>query len=172
MTKKQYLRKISAALRRSGMEKKTRKRLEADLASDFSIRLEKGESAEEIIRSMGTPEELVKGFCLEAPAVSPKTRKQKVLFVLGIIFAVLTAAAGLGTAWEEYAVGNFPSLFYGRPIPKQVNGAQVIGGADGPTKIFVSSNPSPALLALLGICAAVCVVCFVLYARSSRKKQR
>jgi uncharacterized membrane protein len=83
MTEKQYLRKVSTALRRSGMERKTRKRLEADLASDFSIRLEKGESAEEIIHSMGTPEELAKGFCSEESAVSPKTKKQKTCLCWG-----------------------------------------------------------------------------------------
>jgi Na+-transporting methylmalonyl-CoA/oxaloacetate decarboxylase beta subunit len=86
--------------------------------------------------------------------------------VLGIVFAVLTGVAGIKTGIDALGTQIFYSHSY------SYDGTAIIGGADGPTEIFVSSNPSPMLLILLVICAAVCVVCFVLYARLSRKKRR
>ena len=155
MTEKQYLKAVSAALRRSGMAGKTRKRLIADLTSDFSARLERGESAGEIIGSMGPPEQLAEEFLAENGGASVRTRPQKILFFFGVLSAVLTAV------WGKFRLGR-------ESRNAAASSVGIIGGADGPTSILIQSSPGPWTYLSFGLFAAACAACFFLYARSRR----
>ncbi|WP_411676054.1 hypothetical protein [Caproicibacter sp.] len=153
MTEKQYLAEVSVVLRRSGMPGKIRKRLEADLASDFSARLERGETAGEIVRSMGAPENLA---------------AEKALLICGVLSAVLTAAAGLYLAVIFDFAFRIQMWLNGQDAVE--NGQTVIGGADGPTAIFVASQPNPLLWLFFGFFLAACILCFILYARLRKNR--
>lgn len=166
MTEKQYLKAVSAALRRSGMAGKTRKRLIADLTSDFSARLERGESAGEIIGSMGPPEQLAEEFLAENGGASVRTRPQKILFFFGVLSAVLTAVCGFRLAAGLNVWGKFRLWRESRNAAASSVG--IIGGADGPTSILIQSSPGPWTYLSFGLFAAACAACFFLYARSRR----
>lgn len=166
MTEKQYLKAVSAALRRAGMAGKTRKRLTSDLASDFSARLERGETAGEIIGSMGPPQRLADEFLAENGGPGARTRPQKILFFFGVLSAALTAACGLRLAAARNLWGGF--RLWSESRKAAAGGAAVIGGADGPTSVLVRSAPGTWIYLSFGLFAAACAVCFLLYARSRR----
>ncbi|MVB12205.1 hypothetical protein CAFE_29370 [Caprobacter fermentans] len=168
MTEKQYLAEVSVVLRRSGMPGKIRKRLEADLASDFSARLERGETAGEIVRSMGAPENLAAEFIAENGGVKVRTPAEKALLICGVLSAVLTAAAGLYLAVIFDFAFRIQMWLNGRDAAE--SGQTVIGGADGPTAIFVASQPNPLLWLLFGFFLAACILCFILYARLRKNR--
>jgi len=169
MTEKQYLKAVSAALRRSGMPGKTRKRLETDLASDFSARLERGEAAGEIMRSMGTPENLAAEFIAENGGAKVRTLAEKAFLAFGILSAALTAVTGLSLAVVLDLGFRIQMWLNGRNAA--ANGQTIIGGADGPTAIFVTARPNPLLYLLFGLFLLACIVCLTLYARSRRGRK-
>lgn len=168
MTREQYLKEVSGALRRSGMPRKTRKRLETDLASDFSARLERGESAGEIIRAMGAPEALAGEF-LSENSRGGRTPSEKLLLTLGILFSALAAAAGLRLTVLSGLAGRIRMWLNGREAAAA--GQTIIGGADGPTSIFVTSRPGPWTYGLFVLFLAACISCFILYSRSRRNRK-
>ncbi|QAT51064.1 hypothetical protein EQM14_15525 [Caproiciproducens sp. NJN-50] len=170
MTREQYLKEVSGALRRSGMPRKTRKRLETDLASDFSARLERGESAGEIIRAMGAPEALAGEFLSENSRGAPvRTPSEKLLLALGILFSALTAAAGLRLTAFSGPASRIRMWLNGSEAAAK--GQTIIGGADGPTAIFVTSRPGPLAYGLFVLFLAACISCFILYSRSRRNRK-
>lgn len=120
---KRYVHKIERRLR---VDKATRLRILADLSGDIQARLEAGESPEAIMAELGSAEEVADGFNAEfADCAAPrKSRWRWLLLVLAGIPLAEAAVLGfflLSTGAEGGSVG-------------------VIGGADGPTAIFVTTT--------------------------------
>lgn len=141
---KRYMNRIERNLH---MDKETRRRLMLDLSGDVQGRLEAGEIAEQIIADMGPAEavadRLNREFGVTAPAKSP--------------WRWLFLAAGL-----VLALPLVPQLLLRIQQMTMVQGSVgVIGGADGPTAIFVTAGPDPlfgTLAPLLGCAAVFCTL--------------
>lgn len=169
MTKDQYLKTVSAALRRSGMKRKIRRRLETDLSSDFTARLEKGESSEEIIRTMGTPDQLAAEFLKENSSAKARTPVEKAFLISGSVFAVITAACGVWIGADQLLISRFQTKFFNPGTT--LNNTTVIGGADGPTAVFITVHRPEWMIFLSAFFLIACIVSFILYFRSRRNKK-
>lgn len=147
---KRYVNAIEHELR---LPLKAKTRINGDIGTDIHARLEKGQSIDEIIAEMGSPQEVAAGFNEEMQdQLLPKGSPWRWVFLIGAILA-----------------GIFLLLSYLPVLLFQFLSADVgaIGGADGPTAIFVtgrvrlsSSDFAPLWLAvpfILGCCAA-CVL--------------
>lgn len=120
-----YLRQVGRLLPR-----KVRKAVLRDLEERFDAAVEHGESPESVIAALGTPEEFAAPFQEDkAPALWPPL----VLAGLGLL---VSAACGLGL-WLQAQLGG-----------EEIG---VIGGADGPTRIYVTAGESSPLWLLLAL---------------------
>lgn len=122
-----YLRQVGRLLPR-----KVRKAVLRDLAEQFDTAADHGESPEEVIARLGTPEEFAAPF---REGRAPALWAPLVLAGLGLL---VSAACGLGL-WLQAQLGG-----------EEIG---VIGGADGPTRVYVTAGePSPLwLLLVLGL---------------------
>ena len=146
MTKqeKKIKRYVNAIERELRLPLKAKARINGDIGTDIHARLEKGQSIDEIIAEMGTPQEVAAGFNEESP--------WRWVF---LIAAILAGGAAL------LSILPFLLFYF------QSSGMGVIGGADGPTAIFITGAANllapvltPLWLAvpfILGCCAA-CVL--------------
>ena len=83
MSEKEYIR---AVLHRSRLPRSVRRRLRADLESDFAARRAKGQSDAEIIAAMGPADQLAAGFAEEfapVPAAAGRRRPSPARRCLG-----------------------------------------------------------------------------------------
>lgn len=90
MTAEKYVNEIIRKLRCS---KEKRIEIKQQLLSDISVALENGEVLEEIVKRMGSVEEVVREFNQNLPEEEEKTyrkRKKKMIF-LGVVFVVAIA---------------------------------------------------------------------------------
>ena len=135
------------------MALKAKARINGDIGTDIHARLEKGQSIDEIIAEMGTPQEVAAGFNEEMQdQLLPKGSPWRWVF---LIAAILAGGAAL------LSILPFLLFYF------QSSGMGVIGGADGPTAIFITGAANllapvltPLWLAvpfILGCCAA-CVL--------------
>lgn len=120
---KRYMNAIERHLR---VDRKTRVRIMTELASDFQSRREVGQSDKEIMTELGTPEEVAAQFN-RALGVSGSISRWRWAFV---VLAVLVVAVVLG-----------PDLI-NRFAATQTESLGIIGGADGPTAIYVTAGPA------------------------------
>lgn len=120
---KQYMNAIERRLR---MDRATRVRIMTELAGDFESRREAGQSDEQIMAELGTPEEVAAQFntALGAPQ---KPSRWRWAFVA---VAALELALGAG------------SLVADALAAREVASLGIIGGADGPTAIYVTAGPA------------------------------
>lgn len=118
-----------------------------DLSTSLTARHEAGESWEAIMADLGTPEEVAARLTRDMAeyAVKPGSPWRWVCLGLGVLAALWTALQAL------------PLLLF-RAAPA---GVGVIGGADGPTAIFVAGRVSPGISIALGIAATA--LFFALY---------
>ena len=147
---KRYVNAIERELR---LPLKAKARINGDIGTDIHARLEKGQSIDEIIAEMGTPQEVAAGFNEEMQdQLLPKGSPWRWVF---LIAAILAGGAAL------LSILPFLLFYF------QSSGMGVIGGADGPTAIFITGAANflapmltPLWLAvpfILGCCAA-CVL--------------
>ena len=147
---KRYVNAIERELR---LPLKAKARINGDIGTDIHARLEKGQSIDEIIAEMGTPQEVAAGVNEEMQdQLLPKGSPWRWVF---LIAAILAGGAAL------LSILPFLLFYF------QSSGMGVIGGADGPTAIFITGAANllapvltPLWLAvpfILGCCAA-CVL--------------
>lgn len=121
---KRYVNAIEARL---ALPMRDKVRVMTDLSSTIEARREAGESYEEIMKDMGTPDEVAAQFNEEmapgARAMTPLRFVPLTLGVLALIPALIEGFSGILLAWALSSAG----------------GIGVIGGADGPTMIYVTS---------------------------------
>lgn len=127
---KRYVNTVERNLR---LDRATRLRIMRDLGSDIQARQERGETPEAILAELGPAEAVAESFNREfRDHAVPRKSRWRWLFLAG---AVLTGggAAFLGlTGYIPWALDPAASAI------------GVIGGADGPTTVFVTSS-APAL---------------------------
>ena len=126
MTQKQYIRQI---LRRIRVTDKTRQRIRTDLLADLAAKEEAGQTPEQIQAEMGSPERVAAEFNASFAGTDAElwyrwqqgTRLAAILLlVLAVCSLVFSPSTWILVSW---LVG--PSV-------------GVIGGADGPTQVYVS----------------------------------
>ena len=118
---KRYVNAIERELR---LPLKAKARINGDIGTDIHARLEKGQSIDAIIAEMGTPQEVAAGFNEEMQdQLLPKGSPWRWVF---LIAAILAGGAAL------LSILPFLLFYF------QSSGMGVIGGADGPTAIFIT----------------------------------
>ena len=157
MREREYIR---AVLRASGLPGSVRRRLRADLESDFAARRAGGQSEQEIIAAMGPPDQLA-GELRESFAPRTRTRREKWALALAVVFGLLLLAGLIWLLAEQLVLGTLLGALTGATGP--VGGVGVIGGADGPTAVFVSTGTLSLPLGLLALLLLGAVLCLGLY---------
>lgn len=127
---KRYMNTIERNLR---VDRKTRVRIMTELASDFQSRRESGQSDEAILQELGTPEEVAAQFNAALGAPSSPSRWRWAFVVLAVL---ILAVALVPILADQFAANQAASL-------------GVIGGADGPTAVYVSTSPAQSLITSL-----------------------
>ena len=114
---KRYVNTVERCLR---LDPATRLRVMNDLASDLQSRLEAGETMEQIRAELGGPEQLAAALEAEFAAHRDPAPRWRWWLLAGA--AAVLAAAAFGSCAQRQAAAS----------------VGIIGGADGPTAIFVS----------------------------------
>lgn len=127
---KRYMNAIERRLR---ADRQSRARIMTELAGDFKSRRDAGQSDEEIMAELGTPEEVAAQFNT-ALGVSGSVSRWRWAFV---ILAVLVLAVVLG-----------PDLV-NRIAAARADSLGIIGGVDGPTAIYVTAGPAAGISPLV-----------------------
>lgn len=126
MTSKQYLRQI---LRRIRVTDSTKRRIRADLSAGIAARESSGMTPEQIQAEMGSPDKVAAEFnaAFAGTDAAAWYRRQRAAQIAAIVLAVLAAAAFLSGpgGWMLYIALAGP-------------GIGIIGGADGPTSVYVA----------------------------------
>lgn len=114
---------VNAIERRLRLPLKMKQRVNMDLGTDIHARMESGKSADEVIEELGTPEEVAGRLNKEMEEYAlPKNKTWSAIF---LVLLVLTAAYTIFVLWESIYLQKFISI---------------IGGADGPTSIFITGK--------------------------------
>ena len=127
---KRYMNAIERRLR---ADRQTRARIMTELAGDFESRREAGQSDEQIMAELGTPEEVAAQFNT-ALGVSGSISRWRWTF---LVLAVLVLAVVWGPD------------FVNRLTTAQAASLGIIGGADGPTAIYVTAGPAAGISPLV-----------------------
>lgn len=119
-----WKRYLGAVNRRLNMPKRYRQRVLSDLESSIAARHEAGESDDEILQALGTPKQAAEEMNAQMqPHTWRKSPWRFAALALGVFGALILLLEGV---WPVMLLGANASL-------------GVIGGADGPTAIFVTS---------------------------------
>lgn len=127
---KRYMNAIERRLR---VDRKTRIRIMTELASDFQSRRENGQSDEQIMAELGTPEKVAAEF---NGALGTSNKRSRWRWGFVILAVLVLAVVLLPVLVNKFAAGQAASL-------------GVIGGADGPTAIYVTAAPAQSLIGIL-----------------------
>lgn len=141
---KKYVNTIERCLQ---VDKQTRLRIMRDLGSDIQARMEAGETPEAIMADMGSPETVAANF---NQAFADKLQPRRKWWHWALLAAACLPL--LSTVFSGLALQQL--LGYVSVGEGQAMG--VIGGADGPTAIFVALEVSPMAWGLgEGVCLAL-----------------
>ncbi len=161
---KRYMNAIERRLR---MDRKTRMRVMADLASDFQNRRDAGQTDAEIMAELGMPEqaaaELNAAFATDAPASDRawgRPSRWRWLFLALAVLALLV---------------NFAVIWFWRYMPFYESSPGgtlgIIGGADGPTAVFVTgAGTVGGLVGPWVFVAALCGFLLLGWCRADRRR--
>lgn len=143
-TMDKYLKQLERSL---NAESSIKKKILCDMRSDFETYLAKGDTVEQIIEKMGTPEEVAREFNQNYPEYQSNKQKRQIS-IFTIVCAVVSAvclSVGL--------IGKFVYLDSSR--------VSHIGGADLPTKIVVTGQPISALTLYDGLIKIAVGILFI-----------
>lgn len=132
MTKEAY---VQAVIKNLRLPRKIKKRIKNDLLSDFTARMDAGETPEAIMADMGAPEKAAavfnEGF---ADQLVPRRTTADWVLLTG---SILCGAVAL---WEGVTALLIPALLghVSFSVPSSSGEVAIIGGADGPTAVFVA----------------------------------
>lgn len=85
MNKKQYIKKVTRLL---GCSRQQKRKIQLDLENDIEMALKQGESLEDIIQRMGTPEEVAREFNENMGVQPPRSHKKMIIIIIGILVGV------------------------------------------------------------------------------------
>ena len=154
-----YLAHVSRRLR---FPKETRKRICSDLHTTILAKLEAGFSEKEILRELGDPKALAAEFHAQMPEL---IQKNTPLRFVCLAAAILSALVLCGKLLLHFFVDDF--------INGMTRSIGIIGGADGPTSVFITTSVSgraTAELLLWLIILIVGIVGFYLLKRKDPKE--
>ncbi|MBR4291978.1 MAG: sodium ion-translocating decarboxylase subunit beta [Oscillospiraceae bacterium] len=150
---------LHAVRRRLNLPKDIKNRCISDLQTTIQARTENGESWEEIQSSLGSPKEVAAELSEQMREYVYHKSPWRFLFL---------AAAVLSGGWLVFYAGMQMVLSI---IASNAASIGVIGGADGPTAIFVTTGPVMNWDALtMGAVCAACIAAFLLL-RKCKPKQ-
>ena len=140
-----YLRQVGRLLPR-----RLRRDVLRDLGEQFDMAAEHGETAEDVIARLGTPEEFAAPFREGyRPSLVPPA-------LLGILGLLISAACGV-MLWLQHQ--------FRIDVDESI---AIIGGMDGPTQIYVSSDNLNPLIPLLAV-GIVLIIASLVWMRKRRK---
>ena len=101
MTKEAYIRAVMRNLR---LPRKIKKRIKNDLLSDFTARMETGETQEQIIKDMGTPDKVAAEFHenFAGQLLPQRTPLDWFLLIAGILFGAIALLKVLGEVFQPF----------------------------------------------------------------------
>ena len=151
----QYLRQVK---RRLNMPCKAKDRVISDLHSSIIARQESGQAVEDILKDLGTPKQTAADLNLQMNEYTYRKSLWRwvclALAILGGIVILFNGALGIINAYLGAAAH-----------------IGIIGGADGPTAIFVTASPAQFNTELF-ISAMVLILGIIGYLILSRLKRR
>ncbi|MCI6639375.1 MAG: sodium ion-translocating decarboxylase subunit beta [Pygmaiobacter massiliensis] len=152
---KQYLRSIERQLR---LPQSVRKRVMSDLSGDIEARLEAGKAPCEIFDELGTASQVAQNFneSFKKEIPTPSFWRHFFLFAAGAVFLLWLV---------QMAFCLYQSI-------NLAGSVGIIGGADGPTAIYVAAQPGPFGLLPLFIGLWVCYRLFQYNGFGSRSQYR
>lgn len=125
---------VNAIERHLHMSLKQKARINSDLATEIHLRMEAGATADEVIQEMGSPKEVAERFNEE---MGTEMGKKPYISLILLSLTVFCAAIFL-----VFLIGG---IIQNQRIAQEIKEASVsiIGGADGPTSIFIAKSLSP-----------------------------
>lgn len=147
-----YLKQVRRRLR---VDRATRTRILDDLTADLYDRVQRGESPAEIIAGMGPAKEVAEGF---NEAFRPEAERGRPAWRWAFLAAgVLLFLVGTLPAFVGWLAARWEQARFLEEM--ETSGIVIIGGADGPTAVFVASRLSPVELFLPVILGCMAVFC-------------
>ena len=137
MNMEAYLR---AVRRRLNMPKDLKDRVMADFSSSIELRMESGQTKEEILAELGSAKQAAKELNQQMQEYTYKKSPWRWLCLALAIFS------GLCLAYEGLA--GLLLVLFNKAYNASVG---VIGGADGPTAVFVTTNTSGRFFPSMGL---------------------
>lgn len=131
MLPKKYLRMVR---RRLCLPSDLRRQALSQLPGEIHEKINQGQSWEDLSRELGSPSEAAARIQAGYPGFpkSPWRFAGLALLILGLAMSLLTEAAPLLAGFL---------LTQGWLFPREAESVGIIGGADGPTAVFISSAP-------------------------------
>ncbi|MDO5400465.1 MAG: hypothetical protein Q4F17_05715 [Eubacteriales bacterium] len=154
---KKYLRSVK---RRLNLPRDIRTRLLSDLETTIAARMEAGEDWPVIRESLGTPAQVAAEYMEEMKEFAYRKSPWR---MVPLAVAVL---CGLSLLNDWVMLGLYVSMGF-KLYERSVG---IIGGADGPTAMFITTRVHDS--AKIGIIAAVFVLCLLLYFRLCKCKNK
>ena len=167
MNKTKYIRSVS---RRLNLPKEVRQRVMADLESDIEARLEAGMTWENLMTELGSPKKAAADLNEQMKDFSFRKSPWRYLFA-----ATAVLSGGWLILYRLFL--RFGMLFNTLSItsyPAPASSIGIIGGADGPTSIFIAGyiNPSAGIDWDLVLVGAILVISILAFLRLRRCKQK
>ena len=160
MDKKKYLRAVS---RRLNLPREIRQRVMTDFESDLESRLESGMTWEAVIAELGSPQKAASDLNEQMKEYAYRKSPWRFLFAAFGIYGALHFLSGL-LGRILFWIWKLEAMV--RPDPSVSVG--IIGGADGPTAVFVTV-PQWTSYILPTVALIVGITGFVLLSRCKRK---
>ena len=139
---------VNAVERRLRMPRAVRARVMSDFGSSISARREAGESAESILASLGSPKKAAAELNEQMKDYTYGKSPWRFLFLVGAVLGLLSLAGKVVTMIMVYIMAGSGAASLG-----------IIGGADGPTAVFVTVPDGPAIetkIALTVLAVGLC----------------
>ena len=135
--------------RRLNLPREVRVRVMSDLMSSVAARREAGQTDEEIFADLGTPETVAAELNEQMKEYAYTKSNWRWAALAGAVIAagmlIIRSVTGLLVLLLNFSVGESASL-------------GIIGGADGPTAIFVTTAPGGYRWLLWGLVLAMCLL--------------
>ena len=154
----------NAIERRLNQPRDIKNRVMADFASSIQERREAGQSDAEIYAEFGTPKEAAADLNEQMKEYAYRKSPWRWVFLA----AACVSAAYLVLSKLLLTFGMILSTFRWRPGESASIG--IIGGADGPTAVFVTTIPGiDCDVAIIGVIVVVCILAFLRLRKCKQK---
>lgn len=151
---------INAVARKLNLPAKLKKRVLSDFATSLNARLEQGEALGDVLASLGSPAEAAAELNAEMQEYTYRKSPWRFAFL---------AVAVISGVWCLKRLIN-PILF-ALTIPAESGSMGIIGGADGPTSIIITSTQFPSFLIYVLPALLICLGAVAGFILLSRLKQ-